>query len=392
MAVVLAFSGCVPGEGVDDGRVSVRDSAGVTIVENHGSPEDISSWSLSDSPVLELGVVDGPEEYQFHGITDLALVSDSVLAVLNGGSGEVRFYDRAGSHLRTVGGSGEGPGEFQAPISLWRFGIDSLLVWDGRLQRFSLISPEGRVHGVAGLRPAYPNRPRIRGVLGPGEVLMIYRVFDPPEDGFEEQVLHLLRVDVAGGSVDTVGTFPWIELGPVSGTVGGPLFDARTFAALSAGRIVVAMGERAELRMFDPEGELRQIARWPAGDRRVSQDDVETYRENLFSEVDDSATERLLARRLSARPVAEEFPTLENLLADREGNLWLKEYRRPGAGDSSAWLVFDPDGRLQARIQLPERLQVEEIGSDYLLGVWKDAADVEYVRWIEIRKSQAPRR
>ena len=44
-----------------------------------------------------------------------------------------------------------------------------------------------------------------------------------------------------------------------------------------------------------------------------------------------------------------------------------------------AWEVFGPDGRWVARLSAP-RLEIMEIGEGYVAGVYRDEADVEYVR------------
>ena len=44
------------------------------------------------------------------------------------------------------------------------------------------------------------------------------------------------------------------------------------------------------------------------------------------------------------------------------------------------WDVFDPDSRWITTLTLPLSLEMSDIGEDYILGVWKDDLDVEYVR------------
>ena len=65
--------------------------------------------------------------------------------MVNRGSQEVRFYSLEGRHIRSVGGDGSGPGEFRRPSRIWRWGADSLRVWDGRLRRFSFMDIQGAV-------------------------------------------------------------------------------------------------------------------------------------------------------------------------------------------------------------------------------------------------------
>ena len=88
---------------------------------------------------------------------------------------------------------------------------------------------------------------------------------------------------------------------------------------------------------------------------------------------------RNLRRAYTEMQEPEHFPAHGRLVADALGYLWVQEYRLPGEGDAP-WLVFDTEGRLAARVSLPEGLNVFEIGADYVLGEALDELNVEYVQ------------
>jgi hypothetical protein len=92
----------------------VRDSAGITIVENHAPRwRDGEGWRISPAPVLEIGMIDGPAAYQLDGVRNAARLPDGSIAVADGGSRQIRIYDAEGRHFRSFGGQGGGPGEFE---------------------------------------------------------------------------------------------------------------------------------------------------------------------------------------------------------------------------------------------------------------------------------------
>ena len=56
--------------------VTVTDSAGVLIVQNHGPvPEDGGGWAVSPEPTLTIGTVEGDPAYQFYGISGVKRLS-----------------------------------------------------------------------------------------------------------------------------------------------------------------------------------------------------------------------------------------------------------------------------------------------------------------------------
>lgn len=77
------------------------------------------------------------------------------------------------------------------------------------------------------------------------------------------------------------------------------------------------------------------------------------------------------------------------MLRDRAGNLWVGPVR-DGGDAGSTWNVIDAGGRLVADVMLPATLTPTDIGSDYLVGSWRDTLDVEYVSVYRLEKQVPP--
>lgn len=62
----------------------------------------------------------------------------------------------------------------------------------------------------------------------------------------------------------------------------------------------------------------------------------------------------------------------------RDGGVWvsLEEY----SSETSRWLVFDAEGHRRGLVTLPGPFQIHDIGAEYVLGVYRDENDVEFVR------------
>ena len=114
---------------------------------------EVEQWSLSEAPLLEIGVVEGDPAYQLHEAVSSVRLPGAEIAVVNAGSQEIRFYAPDGRHVRSAGGTGDGPTEFRRPARIWRWGADSLRVWDGRLRRFTFMDMEGNVARTERLEP-----------------------------------------------------------------------------------------------------------------------------------------------------------------------------------------------------------------------------------------------
>jgi hypothetical protein len=71
---------------------------------------------------------------------------------------------------------------------------------------------------------------------------------------------------------------------------------------------------------------------------------------------------------------------------DADGNLWVLD-PHPLPSDPVAANVFGPDGILLGAVELPVGFTPFEIGSNYVLGVWRDDVDLEHARMYHITKS-----
>ena len=48
--------------------------------------------------------------------------------------------------------------------------------------------------------------------------------------------------------------------------------------------------------------------------------------------------------------------------------------------------MFDTEGRWLGMVETPRQFTVNEIGADYVLGVWLDDLDVQHVRMYRLEK------
>ena len=83
--------------------------------------------------------------------------------------------------------------------------------------------------------------------------------------------------------------------------------------------------------------------------------------------------------RLGMTPLPDTLPALRSLMLDEAGWIWAETYQWNQAR-AREWILFDTDRRARGTVLTPPRLEIHWIGSDCILGVWKDELGVEYVR------------
>lgn len=386
--LIAAVSWGCDGDAGDVGPL-LRDSAGITIVENTGpvwAPGE--EWWVPAEPTLDIGIMDGDSAYQLFRVTGAVRQPDGGIAVANSGTGEIRFFDRNGVFRKATGRRGGGPGEFEMLMWLLPTRGDSLLAYDWRHRRVSVLSGEGEYARSFQLEMLTTSGgfPVVSEAFPDGHLLlateMTFASGEIPMGARRDSAVYYV-LDPDGEVAESLGAFPGGESYHVS--------DGETWyaGALSFGRFgqaaVGALGfyygssDRYEITFFDRSRNPQRILRLERENLEVTQEDIDRYVENRLARADTDEERHTVRTLLERMPFPSTMPAHGSLVVDKAGNLWVEEYRRPG-DRQPRWRVFDGDGILLGTVETPERYRIFEIGPDYLLGRWDDDLDVEHIR------------
>jgi len=409
LLALLPGASCDPGSMDRSGSGAVRDSAGITIVENAAPAwSDDAAWTLSAEPTLAMGAPEGDPDHEFYQIAGATRLSDGTIVVANAGTQQLRFYAADGTLLRSVGRKGSGPGEFQMLMMMIGTPGDSLLTFDGMNRRMSVFGPDGgHVRDFGGTEATNPILMLVQGRLNDGSYVaqVANRQFGPAmferKAGPTRDSVYILRLDSAGTPVDTLGLFPgprsdvqMIEFG--GRTVPMPImipFSPTAHVATAAGQVYVGVSDSYEIGAYTPSGELTALIRRPYQPRPVTEVEIEDTRARLTEMIEDQSNPFAAQIGEAYRNVTypETMPAFGEMIVDRAGYLWVAD--PVGIPDEPRiWSVFDRDGVWLGRVSTPPRFNVREIGMDYLLGHATDDLEVERVLLYALAKPVPPAR
>ena len=392
--IALAFLavGCRGGDAVAMGP-TVRDSAGIQIVESE--KEDPPAWRVDPRPVLRVGAVEGAPESLLDGVRGATRLPDGGVVVADGGTGQLRWYDARGGHVRSAGGDGGGPGEFLT-LTDFVLGDDGRVhVWDATALRLSTFSPDGRFADDWTVRgDSLGVDVRLAGVLDDGSIVLadgaspIFRV----SPRATRAPLRLLRAS-PGAAVQPLMTLPGPERFTWGSTTAALRTDApfprATFIAARHGRVWVGDNERNQAGIYSPDGRLLRIVRRAGEPRRVSEAEREAFRrawrEGGGGQLGAADVERLLAEM----PFPATHPAFTGMHVDAAGRLWLRE--TGGAESASRWAIFDAEGRLAGTVVVPERVELLDARDGHVVGRWTDDDGVEFVHVYRVTETEAER-
>lgn len=376
---------------VGAGAVVQRDIAGIAIVETPGAAARAPiGWTVGDVPELLLGSVTGEGPEQFHMIGGIgggiAGLPGGHILVVDGGSAELRFFDSEGHFLNWAGGLGDGPGEFRSPSLVPYVSSDSLLVFDMRQRRFTLVSSDGRGHRnfpLDGL-PRELVTGAARGASESGILMTLALgtlMFGQEQEGQQSNPVGIRWISLESGGADIVAHFHTLSyytatgLGEVPYMIDVP-FSARPSAAMGPNGFFVTGGDAPEVIEFDTTGRLIRIFRLVEAPRPVTQGDVASAVAYLSTRFSVPASQ---ARRVYEQmDFPDRWPSFQSVRVDRLGWIWAELFRPP-QDETPRWMVFEPGGQARGTLELPPDLEVHDIGPDYVLGRSQDDLGVEYV-------------
>ena len=420
LASILAATAIfMAGAGCDSASPPIHtihtDSAGIavaTAIEPLWGPGE--GWTVGSEPLLEIGTVTGAPEYLLTDVVAALRLSNGDIVVAERAASELRGYDAAGDFLWRAGRSGEGPGEFRSLDFVGITAGDSLVTYDGALLRAQLFDSQGglaRSYRVAITEGEAAGQVTLADkAVGVVDGLLVVRFIESGDEvpiGVVRWPLErVAALDLADGTVRSLIVVPGEEQvvqareeeGFSQSTV---VFFKGPEYGTAAGRLAVIDTEAWSVRLISPrDGTVTAVFRRDVAPREATAALFELHLDGIveiaFADPDQTAPERVdgLRRMWRGMPRAPHLPVLRAIHVDGTGHLWLQPYYVAGT-EPPPFEILAPDGAWLGSVSLPPGLHrafiqyqapYMEIGDDYVLGVWRDELDVQYVRMYRINK------
>ncbi len=380
--VLLLASACGPEQTAPP--MVVRDSAGITIVENdHTQPawgrDEV--WQLAVTPAIQVGnILEDLDHHLYQAAHSQRLVSGGIV-VANTGLSDVRVYDAEGDHVRTLRLTGEESSETARPLRSYQLAADSLLVIgsDGSLLVFDSEGALTRRSMLEAPGTGLDSPPVPIGTFDDGSLLFrAQHSADSTWRGVRRSRMRILHYAPSGNLLGSLGDFD-DQTVLYSDREGGYVFGAAAHEATGDSTIWYGSSDRFELREIAADGRTVRLIRLDRPGQRVTGADVFAYRQAAIAPVRGTEREGATRALLDASEFADTFPAYAELIVDNVGNLWVRNYQWFDIGANRAWFVFDPVGRYLGDVITPSRLEIHQIGDDFVLGRMSDRRGAEAV-------------
>jgi hypothetical protein len=321
-------------------------STGTVIVKNpeQGVWDGSSGWRPVED--LRLGSAEGagPDVFAFPA----ALEADAAgrLYVLDAQAAQVRVFGPDGTHVRSLGRQGHGPGELAQPIGFALAPDGAVWVVDPRNRRYTVWDSTGA------LRESVRRDNDLATAPWPGRFDRRGRLWDVgPSSGQAGSAPTLLRRDGAE-SAAAAFSLPAVSpeqfsttSGPVSSSVPVPFSPRMEWALDPDGRVWSGVTGSYRLAHWQPGGDTLRVVERPAAPVLVSDAERDSLPAQLKWFTDQGG-------KVDLSRVPRNKPAFSSLFTDDRGWVWVRP-SVPAGTSGTALDVFDPEGRYHGRVTIP---------------------------------------
>ncbi|MGE0441829.1 MAG: hypothetical protein AB7L66_22540 [Gemmatimonadales bacterium] len=355
---------------------------------------------IDSVPLTVIGRLPGSQQDALSTVSGAIRLENGDIIVSDLGTGEVKRYGPDGRFLATMGRTGRGPQEFQAPGPPKLFGGDSIAIVDLDQRRVTIFDPAGRPAGtrlfmlVSGA-PVLP----LAVVAGGAFVGTQWRQEWPSRPGERSQsTVTLVAGRFGAATFDTLITNLHDELcgglwsegdrtGKVHSAVVGYRVKFGGTVAVAAGRRHLYVGEtsRASVRVLSLEGHAIGTLTWQAKPDTIRSADVDSLirleaaqanqQPTTHPEQTGSLIDYLRADGCTARLA----PAFTGLTPTDDGGVWVELDPRPWLPQRS-FVVFDSTLAAVAGASVPRAFMPLYISGGLVVGRWRDSSGEEQVR------------
>jgi hypothetical protein len=327
------------------GNIEVGD--GVKVIKNPGEPlYGEITFELEED--LSIGNEDD-ENYMFYGLVTLAVDSEGNIFVLDGGNYRIQKFDKNGSYLQTIGGRGQGPGEFEQPMWIHVDSKDNIYVFDSLTSNLHVFEKEGKFKETIKLAHSLFFG---LGISKEGNILS-QTFFYSQEESTEDVVL----MDAKGKVIKRIVSYPFERAPRIKKRILGNQYSHRLhFYPALDGSGVYGHSSEYKLYVLNDSGEMKFIIEKEERAEPVTQKDKSGLIDRYLERQEKSdRKEKLTRNEVKKAYIFPEFkPFFSGIVLDNEGRIYVERFKLYNPEDrSKVYDLFSEEGYYIYRVKMP---------------------------------------
>jgi sugar lactone lactonase YvrE len=338
-------------------------------------------WRLV--PQTTIGAADGEGPEVFARIVDVELDAMGRVWIADGQQHQIRVFDSAGAHVRTIGRKGGGPEEFDGIAGMSWAADGTLWVLDGGNMRFAVYDTAGRFvtthrRDVNVTVTPWPlgfdsrgnlyDRASVANHEDTEEKVVRFSPQLQPRDTFRvppfpEPMFELVREQGGNRSISRVNI---------------PFAPTQQWRLDPQGRVWIAVTDRYRLTRYRFDGTVDRVVERPAKPLAVTAED----RRKMLESYGDFQRS---GGRIDESRIPGTKPVIDWFFVTSDSHVWV----RPIRGGTAVMDVFTSNGDYLGEVALPGRLlpsPTPALRGDHMAGVVVDEDGVQSVVLMHIEK------
>jgi len=365
------------------GKIEVED--GVKVIKNPGEPlYGEITFELEED--LSIGN-EGDENYVFYNLSGIAVDSEENIFVLDRGNFRIQKFDKNGSYLHTIGRRGQGPGEFEQPMSLFIDVKDRIYVYDSFRRYLHVFENDGKFKETIRLTRSLSFG---LGISEKGNILSQISVYSP-----EESTIDVVLMDAKGKVIKRIVSYPFETPPMIKKRILGNQYSHRLhFYPALDGSGVYGHSSEYKLHVLNTSGEARFIIEKDERPEPITQKDksglIDRYLE--IQEKSDRK-EKLTRNEVKKAYIFPEFkPFFSGIVLDNEGRIYVERFKLYNPEDRSrVYDLFSEEGYYIYRVKMPLPSRLIRNGCIYRIEPDRDTGYIKVKRykiknWEQIKK------
>ncbi len=305
---------------------------GITVVMNGKKPNPPAGRSASPklTEELVLGLAEKPEE-SFSQVGAIEVDKSGHIYVSDTKDKRIKVFNPEGQLVRTIGQPGQGPGEFETPLSLHWSPRGELMVEDAQNKRLAFFNPAGKFLNQI----SYTDKLILMNLKVDKQGNILAQEMTLAGNGifyeikkFDPQLKPLFSLDkfeftlpLLGGKkkMNPFDSVAWYEFDP-------------------SGQIYYARMNRYEIKIFTPEGKQVRTIQKEYDLVKITPQDEEDFMK-LVSQMSPSEVN---LKEIFELP--DYFPPLQNFILHESGAILVRTYQKGKIKNEYKYELFNPEG------------------------------------------------
>ncbi len=365
------------------GKIEVAD--GVKVIKNPAEPlygeitfeleEDLSIGNEED------------ENYMLYGLVAFAVDSEGNIFVVDGGNYRIQKFDKNGNYLQTIGGRGQGPGEFEQLMWIQIDLKDRIYGYDSLRSNLHIFEKDGKFKETIRLSHYLFF---ISGIGDKGNILA--QTYFYSQEGSTRDVVIM---GSKGKVIKRIASYPY-ELSPRirNRMLSNPYSHTLHFYPALDGSGVYGHSSEYKLYVLDTSGETRFLIENNEKPEPITRKDMSELIDSYLENQDKSNRKDKLNRNevKKAYVFPKNKPFFQRLMLDNEGRIYVKRFKLYDPEDrSEVYDLFSEEGYFIYRVKMPLPLSLIRKGYIYRTESDRDTGYTKIKRykiknWEQIKK------